>query len=283
MNNKLGIVILNYNGYIDTINCVKSINEQKNIDIEVCVVDNASANNSVQELKEFIKNTNFNYDVTLIENSTNEGFARGNNVGIKFLREKKCNFVFVLNNDTLISNEHALERLMCMYTPGIGLINPACEGFNGEFQEPYRLSNGNMRMDFLQAIALTCWQFFKGVFNLDYSLHKHSVQKFSPENYKYIIQGNAYILTPDFFKNYKQLFPKTFLYFEELYLLWYIQKANLRTVYNEDVIIMHKEAGSARKTTHKYKMKKAYYMFRSIMLGAELLFDSKETIQNKYN
>lgn len=283
MDSKLGIVVLNYNGYQDTINCVRTINEQCGLNIIVCIVDNASVNDSVSQIRKFIDKEEFNIDIFLVENSDNLGFAKGNNVGIKFLREKRCDFVFVLNNDTLLTSKSTLKELLNMYDPSIGLINPACEGFNGEFQEPYRLSQGDMKRDYIQALTLTVWQIFKGIFNIDYSIHKHKDKQFVPNEYKYIIQGNAYILTPSFFENYNQIFPETFLYFEELYLLWYLQKAGLRTVYNEKVIIKHKEAGNSEKTSHGYKFKKGSYMLKSVLLGLKIIFASKEKIQEKYN
>ena len=180
MDSRLGIVLLNYNGYQDTINCVKTINEQQGVNIIVCIVDNASINDSVPQIRNYINNTHLNFDIFIIENPHNLGFAKGNNVGIKFLRNKHCEFIFVLNNDTLLTDGLSLKRLLNMYSPGIGLINPACEGFNGEFQEPYMLSQGNMKKDYIQAFSLTAWQIFKGVFNIDYSIHKHNGKKFNP-------------------------------------------------------------------------------------------------------
>lgn len=283
MDQAIGVVLLNFNGFEDTINCIKSIENQVGIKIEICVVDNASINESVEKISKYITENIFKHKITLIENKKNEGFARGNNVGIKYLRSQGIEFIFVLNNDTLMTENDSLKKLIDSYRPGVGVINPACVGFNGEFQEPYRLSQGNMIKDYCQALALTGWQVFKAIFNVDYSIHKHTNKAFVPDEYKYIIQGNAYILTPDYFREYKQLFPKTFLYFEELYLLWYLQKANLTTVYCENIVIKHKEAGSDKKISHYYKLKKAKCMVASVVRGFVLLPKNKDQINRCYN
>jgi GT2 family glycosyltransferase len=283
MEKKIGIVLLNYNGYVDTINCLESIYQQKGINASVCIVDNASLNSSVKKIKQFLENAPAPFEVKMIVNSENLGFAKGNNIGIKYLRQKGCDYVFVLNNDTLLTKDNSLITLIDMDKKDVGVINPACSGFNGEFQEPYMLSQGKMFSDYIKALALTLWQIMKGIVNSDYSIHKHKQKAFNPKEHKYIIQGNAYILTPAFFENYTQIFPNTFLYFEELYLLWYLQKAGLSTVYNENVIILHREAGSEKKTTHSYKMRKAFNMMKSVLKGAGLIVMSREVIQKKYS
>lgn len=74
---KLGIVILNYNGSVDTLNCVKSI---RNIDVDdpIIIVDNHSDENDYQNLKK-----NIAKEAIIIRTEKNLGYAGGNNVGIK--------------------------------------------------------------------------------------------------------------------------------------------------------------------------------------------------------
>lgn len=281
---KIGVVLLNYNGYEDTINCIKTLINQKNVNMSLVIVDNKSINDSYKILKDFVKEYEEKYDITVMSTNSNLGFARGNNVGIRFLRnDKNCDFVFILNNDTLVKDPYAIEKLMALYHEGVGVINPKCCDFDGVFQRPYRVSNGNMIKDYFQAIALTIWQIAKGIINVDYSIHKRKESNFNYNEYKYIIQGNAYILTPDFFKYYSQSFPGTFLYCEELFLLWYLQKANLSTVYDDNTTIWHKESGSVKSTTQKYKLSKGKNMLKSIVRGTPLLFMSMNGIQRKYN
>ena len=80
----IAFVILNFNIYKETLDCINSI--INNIDtnsFHIFVVDNASK----QEVFEKIESTCKQYNnVTIIKNDENLGFARGNNVGIEAAR-----------------------------------------------------------------------------------------------------------------------------------------------------------------------------------------------------
>ncbi len=94
------VVILNWNGIKDTLECLKSIRKLQitNYKLQTIVVDNGSTDNSVAQLKK-------QKGITLLENEENLGFAGGNNVGMKYARENDADFVLILNNDTLVSED----------------------------------------------------------------------------------------------------------------------------------------------------------------------------------
>ena len=101
MNSLVYIIIINYNGYEDTIECVKSIKKNIKEDYyKIIIVDNKSTNDSVQILKKELKK-----DVKLIESSINGGFSYGNNLGIKYAKKCGAKYVLLLNNDTIIAND----------------------------------------------------------------------------------------------------------------------------------------------------------------------------------
>ena len=89
---RVAVIVLNWNGIKDTLACLKSLSKVDYKNKETIVVDNGSTNNSVPELKK-IKG------ITLICNKKNEGFAEGNNIGIRYTL-KKCQYALLLNNDT---------------------------------------------------------------------------------------------------------------------------------------------------------------------------------------
>lgn len=94
---KVYIVIVNYNGYKDTLECIKSIEEnEKNIDYKIIVVDNKSTDESIKKLS-VLKN------IYLIKSNKNGGFSYGNNLGIKYAIEKGAKYILLLNNDTIIT------------------------------------------------------------------------------------------------------------------------------------------------------------------------------------
>jgi GT2 family glycosyltransferase len=93
------IILLNWNGWKDTIECIASLKALRYPNFEIIVVDNASENHSVQEIK------NRYPKLTLIENAENRGFSAGNNTGIRYALKRDADYVWLLNNDTVVEPE----------------------------------------------------------------------------------------------------------------------------------------------------------------------------------
>ena len=96
---KVYIVILNWNGKKDTLDCLASLKKQTFKNFETIVVDNGSSDDSCTEIKKRFP------DVTLIPTGKNLGFAGGNNVGISHALTQECDAIFLLNNDTEIDSK----------------------------------------------------------------------------------------------------------------------------------------------------------------------------------
>src|SRR5258705_10163194 len=103
---RLFVIIVNWNGKQDTLACLSSLEkiERKNIEVHVVVVDNGSTDGSVGEIsKKYPK-------VTVIPAGSNLGFTGGNNIGIAHALDRGADFVWLLNNDTIV-DRHALSFL----------------------------------------------------------------------------------------------------------------------------------------------------------------------------
>lgn len=101
------IVIVNYQTYQDTIDCVKSLlKSETNVDYDIFVIENCSPNDSYTQLLflEDINNPNGTKCVHIIKANENNGYCAGNNVGIKLALEKKSDFIWILNPDTLVES-----------------------------------------------------------------------------------------------------------------------------------------------------------------------------------
>ena len=92
----VSIIIVNYNTYVLTSNCIQSIID-KTIDItyEIIVVDNSSTDNS----NEWFEKDNLPF--TLIKNNKNIGFGGACNIGLDCANGK---YSFFLNSDTILVN-----------------------------------------------------------------------------------------------------------------------------------------------------------------------------------
>ena len=98
----VSIIIVNYNTQELTLQCLRSVYEKTaGISFEVIVVDNASSDDSVKQVRiEFPQ-------VILIESPENLGFGRANNLGFE---NSTGDYIFLLNSDTLLIN-NAIEIL----------------------------------------------------------------------------------------------------------------------------------------------------------------------------
>ena len=95
---KTCIILVNYNGYKDTLECIDSIKENISNDYKIIVVDNKSTDDSLNYLKK-IK------DIYLIESDKNGGFSYGNNLGIKYALDNDYQNIILLNNDTVVTKD----------------------------------------------------------------------------------------------------------------------------------------------------------------------------------
>jgi len=94
----VSIIVLTWNAFQYTRKCIESIIKYTNYPYELIIVDNGSTDGTV----EYIKSLTTQYaHVRLVENSSNVGFAAGNNQGAKFARGK---YLLFLNNDVLVSD-----------------------------------------------------------------------------------------------------------------------------------------------------------------------------------
>lgn len=89
------VILLNWNGWQDTVKCIDSLKSLTYPNYEIVVLDNSSTDDSVARIREA------HPDVTLIETGANLGFAGGNNVGIRYALDKGADYVWLLNNDTM--------------------------------------------------------------------------------------------------------------------------------------------------------------------------------------
>lgn len=117
---KVSIVLLNWNGHKDTIECLKSLKKLDYPNYEIYLVDNNSRADDVKQLKDYLDNSDYNVDmitnnmldnyvksdnvdIVFIQNSENAGFAGGNNVSLNYLIENRnTDYVLLLNNDTIV-------------------------------------------------------------------------------------------------------------------------------------------------------------------------------------
>ena len=89
-------VLLNWNGWKDTLACLASLEGLDYPNYEVVVVDNGSTDGSEDKVREVYPS------MPVLQTGQNLGFAGGNNIGIKYALQRGADYVWLLNNDTVV-------------------------------------------------------------------------------------------------------------------------------------------------------------------------------------
>lgn len=113
------LIILNWNNSADTIDCIESVSRIAYSNYRIVVVDNASEDDSIEQIRAA------HPSVDLLELQKNWGYAEGNNIGTKYALELGAEYVFVLNNDTLLAPDMLSELIRVAESrPEIGMVGP---------------------------------------------------------------------------------------------------------------------------------------------------------------
>ncbi len=116
---QVAVVVLNWNGGQDTLDCLASLRQMDYPCFDVLVVDNSSTDGSIAAIRQSFP------EMSLIETGDNLGFTGGNNVGMRHTLDRGADYVLLLNHDT----EVAPDSLTCLVEaveadPKVGIAGP---------------------------------------------------------------------------------------------------------------------------------------------------------------
>jgi GT2 family glycosyltransferase len=93
---RVSVVIVNWSRREDTLECLRSLRGLDYPNYDVVVVDNASTDGSVEAVRAYYP------EAVVIAHTTNLGYTGGNNAGIRYAVDHGADFVWLLNNDTVV-------------------------------------------------------------------------------------------------------------------------------------------------------------------------------------
>jgi hypothetical protein len=105
---KVVATILNHNRWLDTIECVKSLQSCLYPSLEIVIVDNGSTDASFEKLKAAFS------DLDVIATGKNLGYTAGVNASFFYAQKKQPEYILVLNNDTVVEPDflhHLIEAM----------------------------------------------------------------------------------------------------------------------------------------------------------------------------
>ncbi len=270
------IVLINYNGWEHTVECVDSIFRNSYQNFKIVIVDN----NSTADLKieqnfcnDFSKNmkiifaekgslTDYNTNdkqILLIKNNSNDGFAAGCNCAFNYIRKQDdYKYVWLLGSDNVI-DKNALNNLI----------------------EYMKKANdvalcGSISLSYYQRHIIQCAGV--GIYNKWTSLSRHllvdkNVNVLDNLDYKKILKnkityvyGNSMLFSKEFFMNMQRIPENYFIYYEELEIMQQLKNLNMKFGIALDSFVYHKEGSSTGGKAESKSLIADYYGVRNRIL-----------------
>ncbi len=260
----ISFVILHYLSFEVTCACIDSIcasyPQTDAISWQIIVVDNASPNDSYEQLRQKYHAASH---ITLLHSDQNLGFAKGNNLGYRYALENfHSDFVIIANNDTEFSQPDFLQTMLQTYERhGCALIGPDILNINGYHQNPYRphpitgrqlsrwLRNRRLWLAFLRMDTFLHLSEHFSFFRTFYQ--KRALAGMPLDTWKeaadnVVLQGACIIFTPVFISKFPNnaFYPKTYMYCEEDILAYFCAENHLKTRYAPELQILHRDSAS---------------------------------------
>jgi GT2 family glycosyltransferase len=232
------IVILNWNGWRDTIECLDSVFRVKYPDFTVIVCDNDSSDGSMEKIQDWahgntlssatsrdlqvlidppcpkpvayvaltaseISSVKPSPDVrlVLIQTGSNLGFAGGNNVGVRYaLAQGHCDYVWLLNNDTVIEPGSLTALVLkSKFDPMLGI----CGSLLRDYAVPHEIQTTGRKY--------SPWSGRTSAFR-----QSAGAPGKAPDNRGYVVEGASMLVSGRFLEKTGLLEESYFLFFEEL-------------------------------------------------------------------
>jgi hypothetical protein len=223
---KISVVIVNWNNWQETGLCLQQLSQVSHPDmqLEIIVVDNGSDDCSQEELRK--KN-----GIVFLPQEKNLGFAGGSNVGIRAALEGGCDFVMLLNNDTILPGGFLEPLLRSMENNKlVGIATPKINyatqqdiiWFAGGQFHPPRIFGSMIGMN-----------------------EKDAGQWDTPRVVDYAV-GCCMLIRREVFEKIGLLDEMFFFYLEDVDFCYRAQKAGYLVYYQPQSLIYHKVAQSTR-------------------------------------
>lgn len=299
----VSIIILNWNGWDDTIECLESLYQITYPSYDVIVVDNGSEDESIKKIKEYcegnieLKSKFFEYStknkpikileytkedveagggkekeindlpsdrkLILIKNDKNYGFTKGNNIGIKFSMDVlHCDYVLLLNNDTIINEKKFLDDLANHLNENLNTsaVGPRIFNLDGTVQKSFWRFHSPKKV------------FFENIFfNFPRNFYNYHDNN-KPKNVD-VVLGACILFRKEIFEKIGLLDENIFMYTDETDICFRIKQKGNDVDFLPSCSIIHLGGKSSRKTSktaliNSYKSK-IYFLNKH--------FDKKES------
>lgn len=226
MNPLVSILVLNWNNFDDTNNCVTSLLSLNYNNFNILIIDNGSTDNSFIRLKNKFRDER----IIFLKNKENFGYAGGINIGIKYVFEKlSSDFIWILNNDIMVDKD-SLKFLIDAVNKNkkIGIAGPTIylAGTKKIMEQYYRLN------------------LLFGRFLVKTNLNENEVVKIENKKNNYI-GGAAVFLRKEILNKIGYIPEEYFMYNEDIAWHQKIKNTQLEYLYVGPAKVWHKKGASS--------------------------------------
>jgi len=233
-NGLVSIVILNWNGIGDTIECLDSIGKLTYPNIQAIVVDNGSKGDQAKQIADKFAN------VVVLPQKENLGFCGGCNVGIKYALDNGADYVMLLNNDALVTPD-LVEKLIAGFekTGNAGAVSPLILWYPDTENVWY---------------ARADWQPEKAVFTLGRVDDTYDAL-FGKEPYETLFACGCCLFTSaQIFREHGLLDERYFAFYEEAAWCAQLKREGLQSYVVPSAVVYHKGSRSTPSAVSGYLM-----------------------------
>lgn len=215
------IILLNYKGAKDTIECLESLNKINYKNYKIVVVDNDSKDNSEEKIKEFVEEKNIN--AAVVQSGANYGFSGGNNIGIQIALNSKADYICLINNDTIVEPDFLNHLIKFMITDdSVGLVG----GKILYYSEP--------------DIIWSAGGYIKKSRGYHYGLKEKDSNKYNEIKSVTFLTGCLQLIRSDVFRKVGLYSEDYFLYMEDVDFCYRVKKGGYNLMYIPESRIYHK-------------------------------------------
>lgn len=242
---KFSFVILNYNTYDETVDCIDYLKKLKNQNqISIIVVDNNSPDGSGEKIEKYYENDN---QVIVLFSKKNVGFSRGNNIGFQYAKNNQyADFIILCNSDTEILTTDFCDKVekdyekynFALLGPKIILSDKSLQGF---------IVNGiPTKKDIYKILISVNLNYIKSLFNINNENKPNNSGKKNSQidSINNVVEGKTlsgcfYVFSREYIDIFDGLDDRTFMYGEEILLAVIMNRYNLKSIYDPNIVINH--------------------------------------------
>lgn len=224
--NRVAVVVVNFKGIEDTINCLQSLEKQTFTNFTIVAIENGSHDDSVHEFKKFEKK--YRNKIHTIYHQVNSGFTGGVNAGISWALQESFEGIILLNNDAIVEPNWIEELIRAQAIKKSGITTGLLLHEHGDTID----STGD-------------WY---STWGLPFPRNRDDKTENAPdEEYVFSATGGGSLYTAELLRDIGLFDQVLFAYYEDIDISFRAQLAGWKIFYTPKAIAYHKQGATTKR------------------------------------